>query len=100
MKNKLLISFTILSFIVFACKENKTVDKPNVILIMADDMGYESLSCYGSRSYQTPILDNLASKGIQFNKCISQPLCTPSRVKIMTGLYNHSSYNCIGQSLF
>ena len=63
---------------------------------MADDMGYECLSCYGSTSYNTPVLDKLASNGIQFNQCISQPLCTPSRVKIMTGMYNYRNYDYFG----
>ncbi|MEM9674016.1 MAG: sulfatase-like hydrolase/transferase [Bacteroidota bacterium] len=70
--------------------------KPNVILIMADDMGYECLGTYGSTSYQTPVLDSLAMNGIRFDQCISQPLCTPSRVKIMTGLYNYRNYEHFG----
>jgi len=56
---------------------------------MADDMGYECLSSNGSLSYQTPVLDELAKEGIRFTRCFSQPLCTPSRVKIMTGKYNY-----------
>jgi arylsulfatase A len=63
---------------------------------MADDMGYECLGAYGSTSYQTPNLDALASEGILFTRCISQPLCTPSRVKIMTGLYNYRNYDYFG----
>jgi len=65
---------------------------PNIILIMADDMGYECLSVNGSLSYQTPNLDQLASDGLRFTQCHAQPLCTPSRVKIMTGKYNSSNY--------
>ncbi|MBJ6366898.1 sulfatase-like hydrolase/transferase [Snuella sp. CAU 1569] len=63
---------------------------------MADDMGYECLSSNGSIAYNTPNLDHLASNGIRFSKCISQPLCTPSRVKIMTGLYNYRNYDYFG----
>ena len=63
---------------------------------MADDMGYECLSTYGSTSYKTPILDKMADDGIQFNNCVSQPLCTPSRVKIMTGQYNYRNYDYFG----
>lgn len=59
-------------------------------------MGYECLSCYESVSYRTPVLDSLASKGIRFSHCVSQPLCTPSRVKIMTGLYNYRNYDFFG----
>jgi arylsulfatase A len=69
---------------------------PNVILIMADDMGYECLGTYGSISYKTPNLDQLAANGIRFEHCISQPLCTPSRVKIMSGLHNYRNYKFFG----
>lgn len=67
-------------------------DRPNVVLIMADDMGYECLSCNGSLDYKTPNLDRLASNGIRFTHCYSQPICTPSRVKLMTGQSNKRNY--------
>jgi arylsulfatase A-like enzyme len=70
--------------------------KPNVILIMADDIGFECFGCYGSASYKTPVLDGLAETGIRFEHCYSQPLCTPSRVKIMTGQYNFRNYTNFG----
>jgi arylsulfatase A len=66
--------------------------RPNIILIMADDMGVENLSCYGSKVYETPHLDALAASGIRFAHAHSQPICTPSRVQIMTGIYNHRNY--------
>lgn len=66
--------------------------KPNVVLIMADDVGYECFGAYGSKEYKTPILDQLAKDGALFNHCYSQPLCTPSRVKIMTGRSNVRNY--------
>ena len=96
MKTPNLITLIILVAISATCTNKSSVDKPNVILIMADDMGYECLSTYGSTSYSTPILDSLASNGIQFSNCVSQPLCTPSRVKIMTGLYNYRNYDYFG----
>jgi len=71
-------------------------DKPNIILIMADDLGYECLGCYGSTSYKTPVLDELAGGGMRFEHCYSQPLCTPSRVQIMTGKYNFRNYTVFG----
>ena len=70
--------------------------QPNIILIMADDMGYECLGGNGSTSYQTPRLDALAAAGMRFTQCHSQPLCTPSRVKIMTGQYNFRNYRQFG----
>ena len=67
-------------------------ERPNIILIMADDLGFECLGCYGSASYKTPVLDELAGTGMRFEHCYSQPLCTPSRVKIMTGRSNARNY--------
>jgi arylsulfatase A len=72
------------------------MENPNIVLIMADDMGYECLSCNGSLSYSTPVLDDLAASGLRFTDCYSQPLCTPSRVKIMTGKYNFRNYEYFG----
>jgi arylsulfatase A len=65
---------------------------PNIILIMADDMGYERVGAYGGISSKTPALDTLAAQGMRFEYAYSQPLCTPSRVKIMTGLFNFRNY--------
>jgi arylsulfatase A len=70
----------------------KSSQKPNIVLIMADDLGYEGLSCYGSTSYSTPRLDELAQTGVRFNHCYAQPLCTPTRIQIMTGQYNFRNY--------
>lgn len=52
--------------------------KPNILLIMADDMGYEALSANGSESYKSPNLDKLAAQGIRFTNCFANPICTPS----------------------
>ena len=62
-----------------------TAKKLNVVLIMADDVGYECFSAYGSKEFSTPRLDALAAKGMRFEHCHSTPLCTPSRVNLMTG---------------
>ena len=65
---------------------------PNIILIMADDFGYECVTANGGQSYQTPNLDRLAASGVRFEHCHVQPLCTPTRVQLMTGLYNVRNY--------
>jgi len=70
--------------------------RPNVVLILADDLGYECLGCYGGTSYKTPALDDLARTGVRFDRCYSQPLCTPSRVQLMTGKYNFRNYKAFG----
>jgi len=62
--------------------------KPNIVYIMADDLGYADLSCYGRKEYQTPHLDQLAAQGIKFtNAYATTPVCTPTRVAFMTGRY-------------
>ena len=70
--------------------------RPNIILIMADDLGIEGLGCYGGKSYRTPHLDRLAAEGLRFTHAYSQPLCTPTRVQIMTGKYNHRNWRYFG----
>ncbi len=71
--------------------------RPNVLLILADDLGFEGLSCYGSASYATPNLDRLAKEGARFDYCYAQPLCTPTRVEIMTGRYYFRNYTRFGE---
>ncbi|MBI1374738.1 MAG: sulfatase-like hydrolase/transferase [Phycisphaera sp.] len=64
--------------------------------MMADDMGYECVTANGGESYKTPNLDQLAKTGVRFEHCYSQPICTPSRVQIMTGKYNSDNYIAFG----
>jgi arylsulfatase A-like enzyme len=62
--------------------------RPNIIYIMADDMGYADLSCYGRKEYSTPHLDKLASEGIKLmNAYAAAPVCTPTRTAFITGRY-------------
>jgi|TARA_B110000259_G_scaffold41219_1_gene47266 arylsulfatase A len=68
------------------------IQKPNIVLIMADDLGYECVNSYGGTSYNTPNLSVLANTGMQFENCHSQPICTPSRVKLMTGKSNKKNH--------
>lgn len=66
--------------------------KPNIVLILADDFGYECVTANGGQSYKTPQLDRLAASGVRFENCHVQPLCTPTRVQLMTGKYNVRNY--------
>jgi arylsulfatase A-like enzyme len=62
--------------------------RPNIIYIMTDDMGYADLSCYGRKDYKTPNLDRLASQGMKFmNAYAGAPVCTPTRTAFMTGRF-------------
>ncbi len=60
--------------------------KPNILLIMADDVGSDAIGCYGGQSYPTPNIDALAEGGMKFNHGYSMPVCHPSRVCLMTCL--------------
>ena len=60
-------------------------DRPNVIVIMADDIGAEGLACYGSTIYTTPHLDRMAAEGLRFENAYATPLCTPTRGAFMSG---------------
>ena len=66
--------------------------RPNVVIILADDFGYECLTANGGESYRTPNIDGLAATGVRFEKCHVQPLCTPTRIQLMTGRYNIRNY--------
>lgn len=68
---------------------------PNIILILADDLGRECLDSYGG-TYGTPHLNALAAQGVRFTRCHALPLCTPSRVQLMTGKYNSRNYIAFG----
>src|SRR5689334_6327121 len=107
-------AFTLLfSFMFFACTKTKdlkplntttsatsggaTVAKrPNIVLILGDDIGVDVPTCYGGQSYETPNIDLMAQQGMKFTSCHSSPLCSPSRVCIMTGKYNFRNYTVWG----
>jgi arylsulfatase A len=93
MRMKKLFFLGVISLL-FSCGEK--VENPNVILIMADDMGSECLSINGAAEYKTPNLDRLSQSGMRFTNVFSQPLCTPSRVKLMTGKHNYRNYEYFG----
>ena len=64
--------------------------KPNILLIMSDDMGFSDIGCYGSE-VQTPNLDSLAQNGIRFTQFYNMARCCPTRASLLTGLYPHQT---------
>ena len=60
--------------------------KPNLVVILADDLGIECLPSYGG-THKTPNIDCLASQGMRFTHCFSNPYCSPSRAQLLTGRY-------------
>jgi arylsulfatase A len=73
----------------------------NFIVIMADDLGAGELACYGNATHKTPNLDRLAREGMRFETCWATPLCTPTRVMLMTGQYATRTgyYNLFGRAM-
>ncbi len=65
-------------------------DKPNIIVILSDDMGYSDIGCYGGE-IQTPNLDKLASNGVRFTQFYNSARCCPTRASLLTGLYPHQT---------
>ncbi|MCJ1960208.1 sulfatase [Novosphingobium mangrovi (ex Hu et al. 2023)] len=64
--------------------------RPNILFIMADDMGFADLSCYGRREYKTPVLDQLAAEGMRFTQAYANSaVCTATRVALITGRYQY-----------
>jgi arylsulfatase A len=86
------IYFILLSFTVTTC-QNIQNSKPNFVFILADDLGYGELGCYGQELIQTPNTDRLASEGMRFTQFYSgSPVCAPSRCVLLTGLHTGHSY--------
>jgi arylsulfatase A-like enzyme len=80
----------VMPFVASYCgKSISTVSKPNIIFIMADDLGYGDLGCYGQKLIKTPKIDKLAVEGLRFTQAYAGgPVCAPSRSVLMTGLHN------------
>ncbi len=69
-------------------QSGNVVQKPNILYILADDLGYGDLSCYGQQRFSTPNIDRLAAEGLRFTQHYSGcPVCAPSRSSLMTGLH-------------
>src|SRR5688572_10355655 len=85
---KYLVHLSFLLLLLFLLPFEGKAQRPNIIYIMTDDMGYGDLSCYGQKNYGTPNLDKLASQGVKFvNAYAAAPVCTPTRTAFMTGRY-------------
>ena len=77
-------------------QDTAETETPNIIVYLADDIGVEAFGSYGGTSYETPNLDRLAAGGIRFSRAYSMPLCTPTRVALLTGKYNFRNYDNFG----
>lgn len=89
--------FLILCLHLIAFVHLHAAEKPNILLIFADDIGYEALNCYGGQDFETPHLNRMAQQGMKFTRAYTSPVCTPSRVSMHTGLYTtrHGHYDVL-----
>lgn len=90
--NKTFIILSVSILVSIACqskqKQEGEPQKPNIILILADDLGYADIGCYGNSQVQTPYLDRMASSGMRFTDFHSNgPMCSPTRASLVTGRY-------------
>tara|TARA_R110000868_G_scaffold1647_4_gene13290 strand:+ start:14266 stop:15672 length:1407 start_codon:yes stop_codon:yes gene_type:complete len=84
--NKLTLSITAALFLIFLQGNAQSENRPNIIILFADDLGYRDLSCYGSLQTVTPVLDKMASEGIRFTDFYAgSAVCSPSRASLLTG---------------
>src|SRR4051794_5815240 len=72
--------------------------KPNIIFVLADDLGIDGVSAYGADKHQTPNIDALATSGTRFSTCYAAPLCGPSRCLLMSGRYAFRTGGITNQS--
>src|SRR5262245_58038284 len=81
-------SFGLLVCYLALCSGAMAAVKPNILFILADDLGYGDLGCCGARDIRTPNLDRLAEQGVRLTDCYSAaPVCSPTRAALMTGRY-------------
>lgn len=84
--------FILIPFISFAQQKKQKVEKPNIVYIFADDLGYGDLGCYGQKKIETPNIDALAKKGMLFTQHYDMPVCAPSRYCLMTGIHSGKAF--------
>src|SRR5690554_2549976 len=87
-RNLLIVPLTLSISIAPCCSNIESKGKPNILFILADDLGITDLGCYGSSFYETPNLDTLASHGVIFtNGYAACPVSSPTRASLLTGKY-------------
>lgn len=85
--NRRLSILLFLVFLILASPPSSALEQPNFIMIFADDLGYNDLGCYGSKTIKTPRLDQMAKEGVRFTSFYAQNVCGPSRSALLTGCY-------------
>ena len=84
---RIAVSIALIAWPALAFAED-AAPRPNVVFILADDLGWRDVGCYGSTFHETPNIDKLARQGVRFTQAYAaSPLCSPTRASILTGQY-------------
>ncbi|MCA9249470.1 MAG: sulfatase-like hydrolase/transferase, partial [Planctomycetales bacterium] len=92
------IPIALLTGLILAASLESAEPKPNIILIMADDMGYSDIGCYGG-DIQTPHLDRMAAEGLRFTHFYNNAKCTTTRASLLSGMYPRGNGSSIPQNV-
>ncbi len=95
-----LVFHTLIIFAALACSFGYSEDRPNIVLILVDDFGRETINALGGESYSTPNIDQLAKDGMTFDICYATPMCSPTRNMLLSGKYNFRNYTAWGEYEF
>ncbi len=88
MKTDTMKTFIFVSILAFCLpQEARSIDPPNIVFVLIDDMGWNALSCYGNKHVETPHIDRLANEGMKFTDAYAMPQCSPTRFTFLTGQY-------------
>src|SRR3954470_24605289 len=98
MKPFLFLLFAFVFYISPGAARAADASKPNIIFILADDLGIDGVSCYGADKHKTPNIDALATSGTRFSTAYAAPLCGPSRCLLMSGRYAFHTGGITNQS--
>ncbi len=93
-----LVCLMVVALAMFGEVSAAEISKPNIIFVLADDLGIDGVGCYGSDKHKTPNIDKLAKSGTRFETCYAAPLCGPSRCLLMTGRYAFRTGGLLNQS--
>ena len=85
---RLVIQFLNVIILIISIQNSFSTERPNIVFVLADDLGWSELGCYGNTFHETPNLDRMAKEGMRFTQAYAAaPVCSPYRAALLTGYY-------------